>query len=59
LEVTDSQKMEELHACESLLVIFSNVLGKRASEFQVSSTQDIDRFAVFEWERRIIGSQKC
>lgn len=59
LEVTDSQKMEELHACESLLVIFSNLLGKQSSEFQVSSTQDIDRFGVFEWEKSIITSQKC
>ncbi|XP_024160593.1 uncharacterized protein LOC112167757 isoform X2 [Rosa chinensis] len=59
LEVTDSQKMEELHACESLLVIFSSLLGKQSSEFQVSSTQDIDRFGVFEWEKSIITSQKC
>ncbi|KAL6205507.1 hypothetical protein ACLB2K_022766 [Fragaria x ananassa] len=59
LEVTDSQKMKELHACELLLVIFSNLLGKQSSEFQVSSTQDMDRFGVFEWERSIITSQNC
>ncbi|XP_050368197.1 uncharacterized protein LOC126786419 [Argentina anserina] len=59
LEVIDSQRMEELHACESLIVVFSNLLGKRSSEFQVSSTQDIDRFGVFDWEKSILTSANC
>ncbi|XP_009352441.2 LOW QUALITY PROTEIN: uncharacterized protein LOC103943806 [Pyrus x bretschneideri] len=54
---TGSQKMEELHACHSLLDIVSNVLGKRPSELLVSSTYDVDRFGAFEWERSIMQTE--
>ncbi|KAM1057176.1 hypothetical protein ACFX2A_031156 [Malus domestica] len=56
-EQTGSQKMEELHACHSLLDIVSNVLGKRPSELLVSSTYDVDRFGAFEWERSIMQTE--
>lgn len=59
MELTGSQKMEELHACQSLLVIISNVLGKGPSELQVSLTQEVDRLGVFEWERSIAETQSC
>lgn len=42
LELTGSQKMEELHACQSLLDIISNVLGKGPPEVLVSATYDVD-----------------
>ncbi|XP_048318581.2 uncharacterized protein LOC107431767 isoform X2 [Ziziphus jujuba] len=54
LELTELQKIEELHACQTLLVIFSNVLGSRPSEFQILSTEDVENFDVFQWEKSVL-----
>lgn len=54
MERTDLQKMDELHACQTLLVIYSNVLGSRPSGLQFLSTEDIDKLDVFQWERSIL-----
>ncbi|XP_035543314.1 uncharacterized protein LOC108983821 isoform X4 [Juglans regia] len=54
LELTDLQKMDELHACQTLLVIFANALRKKPSDLQVLSSQDMETSGVYEWERSII-----
>ncbi|KAL5804145.1 hypothetical protein ACOSQ3_030945 [Xanthoceras sorbifolium] len=56
-EPTDLQKMDELHACQTLLVIISNVLGKKSLDSQVLSCQDFEISSVFEWERSIIEAE--
>ncbi|XP_042949109.1 uncharacterized protein LOC122281567 isoform X5 [Carya illinoinensis] len=54
LELTDLQKMDELHTCQTLLVIFANALRKKPSDLQVLSSQDMETSGVYEWERSII-----
>ncbi|KAG5541006.1 hypothetical protein RHGRI_021031 [Rhododendron griersonianum] len=41
-ESTDSETMDELHACQSLLVIISNVIGKKSLHSQFLSHQDLE-----------------
>ncbi|KAK2639656.1 hypothetical protein Ddye_027451 [Dipteronia dyeriana] len=53
-EPTDLQKMDELHACQTLLVIISNILGNKSLDPRVLSCQDFEISSVFEWERSII-----
>ncbi|KDO62635.1 hypothetical protein CISIN_1g0000572mg, partial [Citrus sinensis] len=57
LELTDLQKIDELHACQTLLVIISNVLGKKSLDSQVLSCLDDKISSVFSWERSIIGTE--
>ncbi|XP_048234758.1 uncharacterized protein LOC8266787 isoform X2 [Ricinus communis] len=54
LEISDLQKMDEYHACQTLMVIISSVLGKKPLDSQVLSHQNLVNSEVFEWERRII-----
>ncbi|KAJ0045378.1 hypothetical protein Pint_04163 [Pistacia integerrima] len=56
-EMTDLEKMDEVHACQSLLVIISNVLGKKSIDSQVLSYEDAEISGVFEWEKSIIKTQ--
>ncbi|KAK1582320.1 hypothetical protein Q3G72_013962 [Acer saccharum] len=56
-EPTDLQKMDELHACQTLVVILSNILGKKSSNSRVLSCQDFEICSVFEWERSIIEAE--
>ncbi|KAF2314350.1 hypothetical protein GH714_025585 [Hevea brasiliensis] len=54
LEMTDIEKMDEHNACQSLMVIMSNVHGKKPLDSEVLSCQVIGNTNVFEWERSII-----
>ncbi|KAF2287372.1 hypothetical protein GH714_039774 [Hevea brasiliensis] len=54
LEMTDIEKMDEHNACQSLMVIMSNVHGKKTLDSEVLSCQVIGNTNVFEWERSII-----
>ncbi|KAF9589226.1 hypothetical protein IFM89_020664 [Coptis chinensis] len=49
-ELTESQ-FEEHHACEALLVIFSNALTGRSSDSRFLSHQDLYECGVFTWEK--------
>ncbi|XP_037495810.1 uncharacterized protein LOC105637608 isoform X2 [Jatropha curcas] len=51
---SDLQKMEEHHACQTLMVIISNILGKKPLDSQVLSFQDKENSDVFEWERTML-----
>ncbi|KAM1857389.1 hypothetical protein ACFX14_007500 [Malus domestica] len=46
-------KIPTLHACQSLLDIISNVLGKGPPEVLVSATYDVDNLGAFEWKKNI------
>ncbi|XP_061372643.1 uncharacterized protein LOC133315092 [Gastrolobium bilobum] len=54
LELTDLQKMEEFHACLTLLVIVSNVLGGKKLESACLSPLDLERSGLFQWERSLL-----
>uniref|UniRef100_A0A5B6YI04 Nucleolar pre-ribosomal-associated protein 1 N-terminal domain-containing protein n=1 Tax=Davidia involucrata TaxID=16924 RepID=A0A5B6YI04_DAVIN len=56
-DLTNSEKMDEVHACQTLLVIIANVLGKNSSDFQVLSHQDLEKCGVFKWERSILETE--
>lgn len=53
-ELSESQRMYEQHACQSLLVIITNVLGKKSSDdTRVLSLEDVENSGLFKWERTI------
>ncbi|KAK5833528.1 uncharacterized protein LOC108453030 isoform X2 [Gossypium arboreum] len=56
-QLNDLERIDELHACQSLLLIISNVLRKKSSDFQALSLQDIDNSGAFKWERSILETE--
>lgn len=56
-EQTDLEKMDELHACQSLLVVISNFLGKKSLDAPFLSHQDAENSGVYKWERSIIETE--
>ncbi|XP_059628326.1 uncharacterized protein LOC132271080 [Cornus florida] len=57
VDLSDSEKMDEVHACQTLLVIIANVLKKNSSDLQVLSYQDLEDCGVFKWERCILETE--
>ncbi|KAL1203022.1 hypothetical protein V5N11_015271 [Cardamine amara subsp. amara] len=54
-QATDLQKIDELHACQDLLLIFADMLGETAQESQqVLLRKSFDMSNVFEWERGLV-----
>ncbi|GAB2229982.1 hypothetical protein Droror1_Dr00014238 [Drosera rotundifolia] len=58
-EQTDLERLYELHACQSLLLIHSERLEKGFSNYRRLSHQDLENSGVFQWERSIIESGSC
>lgn len=56
-ELTDTEKMEEYHACQNILLIISNVLGGKKLESANLSPIDIEECGVFNWERSLLESE--
>ncbi|KAI8031787.1 Uncharacterized protein C14G10.02 [Camellia lanceoleosa] len=52
-----AQKLDEHHACQSLLVVISNVVGKKSSHSHFLSLQDVENCGVFNWEKSILESK--
>ncbi|XP_027162829.1 uncharacterized protein LOC113763268 [Coffea eugenioides] len=48
------EKLEEIHACQKLLVLILKKLGNNSLCSQFLSLQDVENFDVFKWERSII-----
>jgi nucleolar pre-ribosomal-associated protein 1 len=48
--------MDEQQACQTLLVIFANVLRNKSLDLQVLSPLDVERCGVYEWEKGSIGN---
>lgn len=48
---TDIEEMEEKHACQSLLMIFSNAFGGEYLGLPPLSHQDVEISELFEWEK--------
>ncbi|XVF79543.1 hypothetical protein PTKIN_Ptkin14bG0231500 [Pterospermum kingtungense] len=57
-KVTDMERIDELNACQTLLLMISNLLWRKSSDFHVLSKQlqDIENSGVLQWERSIIES---
>ncbi|KAK8958694.1 hypothetical protein KSP40_PGU015235 [Platanthera guangdongensis] len=48
---SETELMEEEHACQSLLIIFSRAAGVRESQgFQSPSLEDMENYGLFQWE---------
>ncbi|OMP06680.1 hypothetical protein COLO4_07980 [Corchorus olitorius] len=56
-ELSDSERIDERHACQKLLVMISNVLWRKSSDFQGLSLQDVENSGVFRWEKSIIETE--
>ncbi|KAK8618415.1 hypothetical protein V6N13_132407 [Hibiscus sabdariffa] len=56
-QFTDLERMDGVHACQSLLLTISNELRSKSSDFQGLSLQDVDESGVFEWETNILQTQ--
>ncbi|XVF18198.1 hypothetical protein REPUB_Repub11eG0001000 [Reevesia pubescens] len=56
-ELTSLEKIDELHACQTLLLMISNVLWRKSSDFLAFSLQDVENSGVFKWERSIIETE--
>ncbi|KAK9061269.1 hypothetical protein SSX86_018449 [Deinandra increscens subsp. villosa] len=52
---TNSCSVDELQACESVLVTVSNVLGKKSSLSHFLSDFELENSGVFRWERSLDG----
>ncbi|CAA7025315.1 unnamed protein product [Microthlaspi erraticum] len=52
---TDLEKIDELHACQHLLLILADMLGEKPRESkQVLLHKSFDMSSVFEWERSFV-----
>ncbi|XVE52806.1 hypothetical protein DITRI_Ditri02bG0153700 [Diplodiscus trichospermus] len=56
-ELTGLERIDELHACQTLLLIISKVLWRKSSDCLASSLQDVENSGVFKWERSIIETE--
>ncbi|XP_057475147.1 uncharacterized protein LOC130763274 [Actinidia eriantha] len=54
---TDDEKMDELHACQTLLVVISNVISKKSLHSRILSHEEIETCGVFDWERNILENK--
>ncbi|KAJ6314047.1 hypothetical protein OIU78_017663 [Salix suchowensis] len=52
-EPSESQRMNEQLACQSLLVIISKILGKKSTDDPRVSLKDVHNSGLYEWERII------
>ncbi|KAL3736326.1 hypothetical protein ACJRO7_025308 [Eucalyptus globulus] len=58
-ERTDQERLDEHHACQTLLLIISSTLRTGSSNPLAISPQDVERCGVYEWERSIVENSSC
>ncbi|XVF29975.1 hypothetical protein REPUB_Repub16aG0017500 [Reevesia pubescens] len=56
-ELTSLERIDELHACQTLLLMISNVLWRKSSDFLAFSLKYVENSGVFKWERSIIETE--
>nr|GLL17945.1 uncharacterized protein LOC109190705 isoform X2 [Ipomoea trifida] len=54
-KLTDSEKIEEIHACQMLLLVVSKMLARNSLYSKLISLKDVEKLGVFEWERSILN----
>lgn len=59
MESTDSQKLDELHACQTLLAIMSNMLGSMNLESLRNLVEEVQKVDAFEREKGILRTDEC
>ncbi|KAG8380519.1 hypothetical protein BUALT_Bualt06G0024100 [Buddleja alternifolia] len=57
VELDDVEKLDEIHACERLLVVASNILVRKSRCSHYFTLKDVDNLHVYEWERSLIQSE--
>lgn len=56
-ELSDLQKIDELHACQTLLLFFANMLGKKSLDSRFLLHKTLESCGVFKWEKSLIESE--
>ncbi|KAF5728208.1 hypothetical protein HS088_TW21G00353 [Tripterygium wilfordii] len=56
-ELSESQKMDELHASQSILARISNYIGKKSIDLEGLRFEDMEKYGAFKWERSLIDSK--
>ncbi|XP_042000760.1 uncharacterized protein LOC121750309 isoform X2 [Salvia splendens] len=51
------EKLDEIHACERLLAVASNVVTEKSGCSHFFDLKDVDKLRVHEWERTLIHSE--
>lgn len=51
---SDVEKLDEIHACERLLMVASNILLKKTESKHFFHFKDVDKLHVHEWERSFV-----
>ncbi|KAF8026216.1 hypothetical protein BT93_F2887 [Corymbia citriodora subsp. variegata] len=59
LERTDLERLDEHHACQTLLLIISTRLRTSSSSPLPLSPQDVERCGMYKWERSIVENRSC
>ncbi|GFQ04880.1 nucleolar pre-ribosomal-associated protein 1 [Phtheirospermum japonicum] len=57
VELSDVEKLDEIHVCERLLILASNFLLQKSGCSHFFPLKDLDNLNVHEWERSIIQSK--
>lgn len=56
MELSDVEKLDEIHACEKLLIVASNILLEKSGCSHFFPLKDINNLHVHEWEKSTIQS---
>ncbi|KAL1553203.1 diphosphoinositol-polyphosphate diphosphatase [Salvia divinorum] len=56
-KLSDVEKLDEIHACERLVVVASNVVTEKSGCSHFFDLKDVDKLRVHEWERTLIHSE--
>ncbi|CAH9077203.1 unnamed protein product [Cuscuta europaea] len=56
-KLSDTEKIEEMHACQLLLLVFSKMLAGNTLDSGFILINDVEKLGVFEWEQSILCIQ--
>ncbi|KAL3830073.1 hypothetical protein ACJIZ3_018875 [Penstemon smallii] len=51
-ELNEVEKLDEIHACERLLIVASNIIVKKSIGSKFFTLKDADNLHVYDWEKR-------
>lgn len=57
MEAIGVERLDEIHACERLVVVASNIVLEKSGCSQFFDLKDVDDLHVHEWERSFIHSE--
>ncbi|EYU23596.1 hypothetical protein MIMGU_mgv1a025361mg [Erythranthe guttata] len=53
-EISAAEKLDEIHACERLVMVASNILMKKSGFSHIFELKDVENLNVYDWERSLI-----